>query len=57
MMGKWLVILLAIMVACAVAGVLVHAIRALAGLAFLVCLAVIAWQMLTKKKTPTDPVP
>ena len=51
-MGKWLVILLAIMVACAVLGVLVHAVRALAGLAFLVCLAVLAWQILTKKKTP-----
>jgi uncharacterized membrane protein YfcA len=55
MMGKWLVILLAIMVACAVAGVLIHAIRALAGLAFLVCLGVIVWQMMTKKKSPTDP--
>jgi uncharacterized membrane protein len=54
-MGKWLVILLAIMIACAVAGVLIHAIRALAGLAFLVCLAIIVWQMLTKNKAPTDP--
>ncbi len=54
-MGKRLVILLAIMVACAVLGVLVHAIRALAGLAFLVCLGIIVWQMLTKKKAPTDP--
>jgi uncharacterized membrane protein len=54
-MGKWLVILLAIMVGCAVLGVLVHAVRILAGLAFLVCLGIIAWQMLTKKTTPTDP--
>ena len=54
MMGKWLVILLAIMVACAVLGVLVHAIRALAGLAFIVCLGVLVWQMVTKPKTPSD---
>ena len=57
MMGKWLGILLAIMIACAVVGLLVDAVRALAGLAFLVCLAVIVWQMMTKKKTPTDLVP
>jgi uncharacterized membrane protein YfcA len=55
MMGKWLVILLAIMIACAVLGVLVHAIRALAGIAFLVCLGVIAWQMVAKKAPPSDP--
>ena len=55
MMGKWLVILLAIMVACAVLGVLVHAIRALAGIAFIVCLAVLVWQMVTKPKAPSDP--
>jgi hypothetical protein len=54
-MGKWLGILLVIMIACAVVGFLVDAVRALAGLAFLVCLAVIAWQLLTKKKkAPTD---
>jgi len=55
MMGKWLGILLAIMIACAVVGVLVDAVRALAGLAFLVCLGVIVWQMMTKKKAPSDP--
>jgi len=55
MMGKWLVILLAIMIACAVLGVLVHAIRALAGLAFIVCLGVLVWQVVTKPKTPSDP--
>ena len=56
MMGKWLGILLAIMIACAIVGILVDAVRALAGLAFLVCLGVIVWQMMTKKKAPTDPV-
>jgi hypothetical protein len=55
MMGKWLGILLAIMLACAVVGLLVDAVRAIAGLAFLVCLAIIVWQMMTKKKAPTDP--
>ena len=53
-MGKWLVILLAIMVACAVVGILVDAVRAIAGLAFFVCLVVIVWQMATKR-TPSDP--
>jgi len=54
-MGKWLVILLAIMIACAVVGILVNAVRALAAVAFVVCLAVLAWQVMTRKKTPTDP--
>ena len=53
-MGKWLGILLVIMIACAVIGLLVNAVRVIAGLAFLVCLAVLAWQMITRKKTPTD---
>ena len=51
-----MVILLAVMLACAVVGILVDAVRAIAGLAFLVCLGVIAWQLLTSKKAPTDPV-
>jgi hypothetical protein len=49
MMGKWLGILLAIMVACAIVGVLVNAERAIAGVAFMVCLAVLVWRMLTNK--------
>lgn len=53
-MGKWLGVLLAIMIACAVVGFLVDAVRAIAGLAFMVCLGVIAWQLVTKK-TPTGP--
>ena len=57
MMGKWLGILLAIMIACAVVGLLVDAVRAIAGLAFFVCLGVIVWQMMTKKKAPSDPAP
>jgi Flp pilus assembly protein TadB len=52
-MGKWLGILLAIMIACAVVGLLVSAVRAVAGVAFVVCLAVLVWQMLTKKR-PSD---
>jgi TctA family transporter len=55
MMGKWLGILLAIMIACAIVGILVDAVRALAGVAFVVCLAVLAWQMMTRKKTPSGP--
>jgi uncharacterized membrane protein YfcA len=51
-MAKWLLILLAIMVGCAVLGALVHAVRAIAGMAFVVCLAILAWQMISKKKTP-----
>jgi hypothetical protein len=53
-MGKWLAILLAIMIACAVVGLLVSAVRVIAGAAFVVCLAVLVWQMMTKKR-PGDP--
>ena len=53
-MGKWLGILLAIMIACAVVGVLIDALRAIAGIAFVVCLAVFLWQM-TTRKTPSGP--
>ena len=52
-MGKWIGILLAVMIACAVIGLLVDAVRVLAGLAFVACLVVFAWQMLTRKKTPS----
>jgi len=54
-MGKWLGILVAIMIACAVIGILVDAVRAIAGLAFVICLAVFVWQLLTKNKAPSDP--
>jgi hypothetical protein len=54
-MGKWLGILLAIMIACAVVGILVDAVRAIAGLAFFVCLGVIVWQLMTKKTPPAGP--
>ena len=53
-MGKWLGILLAIMIACAIVGVLIDALRAIAGIAFVVCLAVFLWQMMTRK-TPSGP--
>lgn len=52
-MGKWLGVLLAIMIACAVVGFLVDALRAVAGLAFMVCLGVIVWQIATRK--PSGP--
>ena len=54
MMGKWLGILLAIMIACAIVGVLIDALRAIAGIAFVVCLGVFLWQMMTRK-TPSGP--
>ena len=50
MIGKWIGILLAVMIACAVVGFLVDAVRAIAGVAFVICLAVLAWQVLTRKK-------
>ena len=53
-MGKWLGILLAIMIACVIVGILVDALRAIAGVAFVVCLGVLVWQMMTKK-TPSGP--
>ena len=54
-MGKWLGILVAIMIACAVIGILVDTVRAIAGLAFVICLAVFLWQLMTRK-TPSGPV-
>jgi hypothetical protein len=49
-MGKWIGILLAVIVACAVLGFLVDAIRFLAWGAVLVLAVVVAFQLLTKKK-------
>ena len=40
-MGKWIAILLAVMVAAAVVGFLVDAVRVIAGLLFVICLVVL----------------
>lgn len=50
-MGKWIAILLAVIVAAAVVGFLVDAIRAIAWAAVVVLTIVLAFQLLTKKKT------
>jgi hypothetical protein len=49
-LGKWVVALLAIMVACAVVGFLVDALRFVAGAAFVVCLLVLIGRMVTGKR-------
>jgi hypothetical protein len=46
-LGKWVVVLLAIMIACAVVGFLVHAVRVIAGAAFVVCLLILVFRMVT----------
>lgn len=48
-MGRWVLILLAVMVVAAVVGFLVDAVRILAGLAFVVALVLLAGQWLMKK--------
>jgi uncharacterized membrane protein YtjA (UPF0391 family) len=48
-MGKWIGILLAIMVAAAVVGFLVDAVRVIAGFLFVVCLVVLVVRMFTKR--------
>lgn len=50
-MGKWIAILLAVIVACAVVGFLVDAIRVLAWAAVVVLAIVLAFQLLTRKKS------
>lgn len=50
-MGKWIAILLAVIVAAAVVGFLVDAIRVIAWAVVVVLAIVLAFQMLTKKKT------
>ncbi len=50
-MGKWIVILLAVIFAAAVVGFLVDAIRVIAWAVVVVLAVVLAFQMLTKKKT------
>jgi hypothetical protein len=53
-LGKWVVVLLAIMVACAVLGFLVHAVRVLAGAAFVVCLAILVFRVVTGANRPAS---
>jgi hypothetical protein len=48
-MGKWIGILLAVMVAAAVLGFLIDAVRVIAGFLFVVCLIVLAFQLFTKR--------
>jgi hypothetical protein len=48
-MGKWIGILLAIMVAAAVVGFLVDAVRVIAGFLFVVCLVVLVARMFMKR--------
>lgn len=48
-MGRWVLILLAVMVAAAIIGFVVDAVRVLAGLAFVVALALLVGQWLLKK--------
>jgi uncharacterized membrane protein len=48
-MGKWIGILLAIMVAAAVVGFLVDAVRVIAGFLFVVCLVVLVARMFVKR--------
>ena len=50
-MGKWIVILLAVIFAAAVVGFLVDAIRVIAWAVVVVLAVVLAFQMLTKTKT------
>ena len=48
-MGKWIGILLAVMIAAAIVGFLVAAVRVIAGFLVVVCLVVLAFQVLTKR--------
>ncbi|WP_334163384.1 hypothetical protein [Phenylobacterium sp.] len=50
-MGKWIVILLGVIFAAAVVGFLVDAIRVIAWAVVVVLAVVLAFQMLTKKKS------
>ena len=53
-LGKWVVVLLAIMIACAVLGLLVHAVRVIAGAAFVVCLLILVFRMVTGAGRPAS---
>lgn len=48
-LGKWVVVLLAIMVAAAVVGFLVDTVRVVAGALFVVCLVVLVAKAVTSK--------
>ncbi|WP_395674380.1 hypothetical protein [Phenylobacterium sp.] len=48
-MGKWIAILLAIIVAAAVVGFMVDAVRVIAGFLVVVCLAVLAVKVFLKR--------
>lgn len=48
-MGRWVMILLAVMVVAAIIGFVVDAVRVLAGFAFVVALALLVGQWLMKK--------
>lgn len=48
--GRWAVILIVVMIACAVLGFLVDAVRWLAGAAFVVCLVVLLAKMVTGRR-------
>lgn len=48
-MGRWVLILLAVMIAAAVIGFVVDAVRVLAGIAFVVALALLVGQWLLKR--------
>jgi hypothetical protein len=49
-LGKWVGVLLAVMVACAVVGFLIDALRFVAGAAFVVCLLVLIGRMVMGKR-------
>jgi hypothetical protein len=48
-MGKWIATLLAVMVAAAVVGFLVDAVRVIAGVLFVICLVVLAARVVLKR--------
>ncbi len=50
-MGKWIAILLALMVAAAVVGFLVDAVRVIAGILFVICLFVLAARVVLKRSS------
>jgi hypothetical protein len=48
-MGKWIAILVAVMIAAAVVGFMVDAVRVIAGFLVVVCLAVLAVRLFLKR--------
>jgi hypothetical protein len=51
LMGKWVLILIAVMVGLAVLGFLVDAARAIAGVLFVGCLVVLVFRAFTQKRS------